>query len=57
MVAVGGVEKEWEWETPDPWRWSIGVLDMAELEWKDGYNGDAGAYEAADAVKQWYSDG
>ncbi|KAG9251976.1 uncharacterized protein F5Z01DRAFT_662528 [Emericellopsis atlantica] len=57
MLAVGGVEKEWEWETPDPWRWSVGVLDMKELEWKDGYNGDAGEYEAADAVRQWYSDG
>ena len=57
MLAVGGVEEEWMWETPDPWRWSVGVLDMTELKWKDDYDGDAGEYEAADLVKQWYSDG
>jgi hypothetical protein len=57
MLSVGGVEEEWDWKSPDPWSWSVGVLDMNKLEWKDGYDAEASGYEAARAVRQWYGDG
>ena len=43
--------------TADPWTYSIGVLDMTELKWKDSYDPDAAAYDSPSIVKDWYNAG
>ena len=57
MLSVGGVLSEWDWENPDPWRYTMGVFDMTQLEWKDKYEADADDYESPEMIKSWYDKG
>lgn len=41
----------------DPWKQGLGVFDMTELEWSDGYRADALADESPQVVKDWYNEG
>lgn len=41
----------------DPWKQGLGVFDMTELEWSDGYRADALVYESPQVVKDWYNEG
>lgn len=57
MISAGGMEEAWDWVTPDPWYSGIGVFDMTELKWTDGYDAAAAAYDSPDVVKEWYANG
>ncbi|UQC82696.1 kelch repeat protein [Colletotrichum lupini] len=37
---------------PDPWRLGLGISDMTEMRWSDGYDYQATTYESSDAVKR-----
>lgn len=58
MISVGGrlvnTQTTLGFEQ-DPWTSAIGVFDMTELAWKDGYEPEAAAYEMPDLVRQYYS--
>ncbi|KAJ3569289.1 hypothetical protein NPX13_g6132 [Xylaria arbuscula] len=55
MLSMGGVDGENRTftapTTADPWTYSIGVLDMTELQWKDSYDPDAAPYDSPSVVK------
>ena len=56
MAVVGGVATPNDWKTADPWVNGLGILDLTSLEWKSGYDPDAGDYDSPQMVKQWYED-
>ncbi|KXJ87519.1 hypothetical protein Micbo1qcDRAFT_236385 [Microdochium bolleyi] len=61
LVVVGGVKeqsnKQWTEAQVDPWTQGVGVFDMQELGWRDGYKHDLEAYDSPQVVKEWYSGG
>lgn len=57
MMSTGGLTSEGSWKDEDPWRYTLGILDMTELEWKAGYDADDEEYKAPRMVQRWYSQG
>lgn len=61
MLSVGGsnnnMPTEERWTTADVWKQGLGILDLTELAWSDGYDADAADYEAPQVVKEWYQSG
>ncbi|KAF3811302.1 hypothetical protein GCG54_00001618 [Colletotrichum gloeosporioides] len=60
VLSIGGLAKivpREGWTDPDPWPNGLGVFDMTEMRWKDGYEADDAAYEPSKIVKQWYNEG
>lgn len=60
MLSVGGlasIDPRKGWAEPDPWPYGLGVFDMTEMRWKDGYIAEEAAYESPEIVRQWYSEG
>ncbi|KAH7063193.1 hypothetical protein B0J12DRAFT_557101, partial [Macrophomina phaseolina] len=61
FVSVGGSDNSLptaeRWTTADPWKQGLGVFDMTEMAWSDGYSADADAYQAPQVVRQWYQSG
>ncbi|KAF5505300.1 Kelch repeat-containing protein [Colletotrichum siamense] len=60
MLSIGGIRSTnaiQGWTEPDPWPYGLGVFDMTEMIWKDGYSADDAAYESPEIVKQWYKEG
>lgn len=56
MISLGGVNPTGNlWLPADPWTQSIGVFDMTEMRWADGYNATAEDYVTPDVVKAWYA--
>lgn len=55
MVAVGGIPPSLPIDsfTKDPWRQGLRVFDMTALEWVDGYDANAQAYETPQVVKEY----
>jgi len=39
----------------DPWVSGIGVFDMSEFAWSDGYKADAAPYETPQVIKDYYA--
>lgn len=56
MISTGGVGSEWDWKDQDPWRHSIGVFDMTDLEWKDRFDSDAEGYQTPQMIRDWYGE-
>ncbi|TLD19744.1 hypothetical protein PspLS_09333 [Pyricularia sp. CBS 133598] len=61
MVAYGGIRTDitFNWTTigdvPNPWgESSLEILDMTELEWKEGYDSNAPNYQQPAEVRDWY---
>lgn len=57
MISNGGLEDVSDWQTPDPWFAGVGIFDMTELMWSDGYDSIAAAYDSPQVVKDWYDNG
>lgn len=59
VLSTGGVpsSNSSAWAEDDPWPYGLGIFDMTDLEWKDGYDADAGDYETPEIIRNWYSDG
>lgn len=38
---------------PDPWPHGVGVFDLAALEWKEGFDVDAGEYVTPEAIRAY----
>lgn len=57
MLSIGGLASEFAWDEPDPWIKSVGIFDMTDLRWLDGYDADAAAYRPAAAIQDWYDQG
>ncbi|KAE9577418.1 hypothetical protein CGMCC3_g6564 [Colletotrichum fructicola] len=60
MLSIGGLstlDYIQRWTQPDPWPYGLGVFDLTEMRWKDGYSADEAAYESPEIVKQWYEGG
>lgn len=61
LVSVGGTDGQLGFPgsllDPDPWTNGIGVFDMTEMTWKDGYDAAARDYESPTVVKDWYAGG
>lgn len=57
MISLGGVNPAGNiWLPADPWTQSIGVFDMTEMRWIDGYNASAEDYKTPEVVRAWYAD-
>jgi hypothetical protein len=56
MISTGGIGSEWDWEEQDPWRHSLGVFDMTDLEWKDRFDPDADDYQTPKMIRDWYEE-
>lgn len=59
VLVIGGQDNNnntYRWENPDPWTQGLGIFDMTAMEWSDGYDADAGAYDSPQVVKEWYAD-
>lgn len=59
VLVIGGQDNNnnsFRWENPDPWKQGLGIFDMTAMEWSDGYDADAAAYESPRVVKEWYGD-
>ncbi|KAF4780030.1 kelch repeat protein [Colletotrichum scovillei] len=61
MLSIGGTDGSLGFPRsltdPDPWKLGLGIFDMTEMRWSDGYDYQAPPYESPDAVKQWYAQG
>lgn len=66
MIVVGGMdlsddddddEPSTRWRTTDEWKQGLGVFDVHDLQWRDGFDPDAGSYEPPAMVKDWYTAG
>ena len=57
MISLDGVNPAGNiWLPADPWTQSIGIFDMTEMRWTDGYNAIAEDYVTPDVVRAWYAD-
>ncbi|KAL8367072.1 hypothetical protein RB595_007986 [Gaeumannomyces hyphopodioides] len=62
MLSVGGSDRthdsggEWT-NSKDPWPQGLGVFDMTELRWTDGFDAHAADYTPPRQVADWYSSG
>lgn len=57
VLVVGGQNNNnntYRWSNPDPWKQGLGIFDLTAMEWSDGYDADAPAYESPQVVKDWY---
>lgn len=45
------------WLEPDPFPQGVGIFDMATLQWTDGYDAGAAAYETHESIRKFYDDG
>ena len=53
-AAVVDLDSGLEYTTPpDPWPHGVGVFDLASLEWKDGFDADAGEYVTPDGIREY----
>ncbi|TDZ26010.1 Kelch repeat-containing protein [Colletotrichum orbiculare MAFF 240422] len=61
MLSVGGTDGFLGYPNsltdPDPWASGLGVFDLTQMKWVDGYNAHAEAYESPEVVRQWYNQG
>lgn len=57
QVLSSGGYSNGGWSSDDPWVNGLGVFDMSAFKWATGYDADAGDYEPAKAVQDWYKDG
>lgn len=59
MLSIGGVDPQADktWGTKDPFPQGLGIFDMTELEWKENFDHKAAAYDSAEPIRKWYSDG
>ncbi|KAF9881251.1 kelch repeat protein [Colletotrichum karsti] len=61
VLSIGGLDEGGtnfqSWLMKDPWALGLGVFDMTQMRWTDGYDSKAASYEAPDVVKQWYDGG
>lgn len=45
------------WLDPDDFPQGLGIFDMATLQWTDGYDAGAAAYETHESIRKFYDDG
>lgn len=57
MLSTGGLTREWDWESQDPWVHAMRIFDMTTLKWKDSFDAHADDYQSPQMVKDWYNDG
>lgn len=60
MLSWGGLDAgdgTSMWENGDAFPQSIGIFDMATLQWTDRYDADAEEYETHESIRSWYDDG
>ena len=61
MIVVGGINGELDFRPrfadKDPWANGIGIFDISELSWKDGFDAQAAPYERPRLVEEWYDAG
>ena len=63
MISIGGLDPTtgWgnggpnPWQYADPWKQSIGIFDMTNLNWIPSYDPDAPPYKVPQALKTWYA--
>jgi hypothetical protein len=63
LLAIGGADPVVQEyyalaakNSTDPWKQGLGVFDMTEMKWKEGFDARAEAYRSPDVVRQWYRD-
>ncbi|KAK2603908.1 hypothetical protein QQS21_003943 [Conoideocrella luteorostrata] len=58
MLVNGGLaSSEDAWNTKDPWKQGLGILDLTEWKWSNGYDAKAKDYQSPSAIKDWYKNG
>ncbi|KAK4172368.1 hypothetical protein QBC36DRAFT_247700 [Triangularia setosa] len=60
MITVGGYDETFSpdyWVNQDTWSNGLGVFDLTEMKWSDGYDAAAEEYKSPAVVKAWYSQG
>ena len=61
MISVGGYQDHLPqpnaWADPDTFPQGLGIFDLSDSVWKDGFSADAGEYEQPQAVKDFYQNG
>lgn len=56
MVIIGGFRADGrDRVVGDNWSLGLGVFDLSEMVYKDGYDADASGYTSPDVVKRWYA--
>jgi hypothetical protein len=63
LLAIGGADPVVQEyyalaakNSTDPWKQGLGVFDMTEMKWTEGFDARADAYGSPDVVRQWYRD-
>ncbi|KAH6628763.1 hypothetical protein F5144DRAFT_580088 [Chaetomium tenue] len=56
VLSIGGTNSG-GWSEPDPAPQGLLLFDMTELKWKDSYDATAAAYERANDIDSFYTDG
>lgn len=57
MVSIGGKNPQ-DWAgriTRDPLPQGLGIFDLTEMKWTDGFDPTAAPYKTPDVVKNWYN--
>ncbi|KAH6688519.1 kelch repeat protein [Plectosphaerella plurivora] len=62
MLSLGGLNTAdgpggSMWLEKDPFPQGVGIFDMATLQWTDGYDAGASAYETHESIRKFYDDG
>lgn len=55
VLVIGGYGGNWT--DPDPATNGLMLFDMTTLTWKDSYDANAGEYERAQYLRDWYGSG
>ncbi|KAL9629853.1 MAG: hypothetical protein Q9204_005043 [Flavoplaca sp. TL-2023a] len=58
MLSIGGQDPTNEYNdtfTPDPFSQGLGIFDLTDMRWSDGYNADTEPYKTPAVVKAWYA--
>ena len=59
MLVIGGVDPSRANISDylkDPWSQGIGIFDLTDMSWKDGYDADAEAYTSPETIKSYYNE-
>lgn len=59
MLVIGGYDPSRANSSDklkDPWSQGLGIFDLTDMRWKDGYNANAGAYTSPDNIKGYYQE-
>lgn len=42
-------------DNSDPWEQGLGIFDMTQLQWTNGYDAEAATYQTPQVVSKWFS--